>query len=144
MGLAAGFGVVSLGSIPAGQSITAAAPSSGSSSLAAGAVRGGASALPELANGDAARSARQSLPAVNAIIELEIAGLAPAVHVVPQRRSALGDGFGQRGTDRVEEAPQARTPQTPPAIIDSDQQPKPHSAQRSSRRSHSKRARTMV
>ena len=79
------------------------APARNGSSLAARAIRGGSSALPDFANGGAARPAGQPPSAIDGVIELEIARLATAVDVVAQRRSAFGDGVGKRRADRTDE-----------------------------------------
>src|SRR5664279_3388976 len=61
--------------------------------LAVGAVEGGPSPQAPVADGGTAGAAGLAFPAIDEILELEIARLPAGVHVVAQRAAALGDGF---------------------------------------------------
>src|SRR6185369_7340126 len=66
------------------------------STLTTRTVIGSAAPLPDLAYRRPAFTAGKPGSSVDAVIELEIAGLAAAVDVVAQRRAALRDRVGQR------------------------------------------------
>src|SRR6266550_423613 len=79
----------------------------GGLTLAGWAEASRAPALPDLPDCGTADSARQAFPAIHWIVELEIAGLAAAVHVVARRRSSLRDRVGERRTHLCNEPREA-------------------------------------